>query len=252
MAKRYLKYGWNPDIPDKNDKKKVCRFVKTPNKVDLNETPYMPPLFDQDKLGSCVANASGCAFAYNHFKERGEKFIPSRLFIYYNARDIENSIQSDDGCQIRDAVKQLVALGTCEESLWEYKIPKFATKPPQECYDQAINNQVLIYQRVGQTQQEIESVVASGYPVIFGMAVYDSLESEEAARTGEVTMPGKDDKSYGGHAVLIVGYDRVKKKFLVRNSWGEDWGLKGHFWIPYAYVLDSELCDDFWMLSSVE
>lgn len=202
--------------------------------------------------GNCVGQASGAAFAYDHIKEHSELFIPSRLFIYYNARDLENSIASDDGCQIRDAVKQLANLGTCKEELWVYNIPKFATKPPKECYTEALKNQVLIYSRVGQTEQEIESVLADGYPVIFGMTVYAALESAEVMKTGILPMPEHNDKSLGGHAVLLVGYDKATRKFLVRNSWGENWGLAGYFWIDYAYVLDSELCDDFWCLSSVE
>lgn len=250
---RYLKYGWNPDIPDKRDLKKICRLIPTAEEIDLSISSHMPPVFDQGELGSCVANATGAAFAYDHLKEHGEIYIPSRLFIYYNAREIENSINSDDGCQIRDAVKQLAALGTCHEDMWEYNISKFATKPTKKCYSEALKNQVLRYQRVNQTQQDIESVLFSGYPVVFGMAVYEGLESEEIKKTGILPMPDlENEKSLGGHAVMIVGYNRPKRKFKIRNSWSADWGIKGHFWADYDYILDSDLCDDFWVLQSVE
>lgn len=254
MAKsRYFRCGWNRSLPDKRDFKKVCRFTETPDEVILSTSPFMPPIWNQSLLGSCVGQASGAAFAFDHMKEHGELFIPSRLFIYYNARELENSIASDDGCQIRDAVKQLVALGACKEDLWGYEISKFSIRPPKICYKQALKNQVLKYQRVGQTEQEIESVLAEGYPVIFGMTVYSELESTAVAKTGILPMPDlTKEKALGGHAVLIVGYNKLRKQFLVRNSWGEDWGQKGYFWIDYAYVLDSELCDDFWCLSSVE
>ena len=65
-------------------------------------------------------------------------------------------------------------------------------------------------------------------------------------------MPGRGSKNYGGHAVLCCGYDLPKRRFLVRNSWGKDWGLAGYFWMPFDYLLDPKLSDDFWVLCSVE
>jgi C1A family cysteine protease len=61
-------------------------------------------------------------------------------------------------------------------------------------------------------------------------------------------MPGPKDKPIGGHAVLCVGYDNLKEAFLMRNSWGPDWGLKGYFWFPFSYATDTTLCDDFWTM----
>jgi C1A family cysteine protease len=49
-----------------------------------------------------------------------------------------------------------------------------------------------------------------------------------------------------------VGYHDAKQTFTVRNSWGADWGQKGHFTIPYAYLLDTNLADDFWTIRVVE
>lgn len=37
----------------------------------------------------------------------------------------------------------------------------------------------------------------------------------------------------GGHAVSIVGWDDTDKAWIVRNSWGEDWGEKGYFRIAW-------------------
>ena len=51
---------------------------------------------------------------------------------------------------------------------------------------------------------------------------------------------------------MAVGYDDAKKRFLVRNSWGTRWGLDGYFWIPYAYLSDRNLSDDFWTIRRAE
>ena len=52
----------------------------------------------------------------------------------------------------------------------------------------------------------------------------------------------------GGHAVMAVGYDDSKQQFIIRNSWGTGWGKKGYFRMPYAYLTDPNLADDFWTI----
>ena len=90
------------------------------------------------------------------------------------------------------------------------------------------------------------SCLAEGYPFVFGMSVYESFESAAVARTGVVPMPKKGERMVGGHAVMAVGYDQPKKRLLVRNSWGTDWGQKGYFVLPFAYLDDR--ADDFWTI----
>ena len=40
----------------------------------------------------------------------------------------------------------------------------------------------------------------------------------------------------GGHAILIVGYDDANQCFIVKNSWGDDWGEAGYFKIAYSQL----------------
>ena len=56
----------------------------------------------------------------------------------------------------------------------------------------------------------------------------------------------------GGHAVVGVGYDDAKQWFIVRNSWGGQWGMKGYFTLPYAYLTDENLASDFWTIRVVQ
>lgn len=83
-------------------------------------------------------------------------------------------------------------------------------------------------------------------------SVYESFESQKVASTGIAEMPKKSEKLLGGHAVLGVGYDDAKKTFPVRNSWGPDWGMDGYFTMPYEYLANRNLSDDFWKIVKSE
>jgi len=103
-----------------------------------------------------------------------------------------------------------------------------------------------------QTLDALKGSIAAGYPLVFGFTVDESFESDKMARTGMMQMPALHEKSLGGHAVLAVGYDDQTQKFIVRNSWGHEWGAAGYFFMPYAYITDSNLADDFWTIRTVQ
>jgi C1A family cysteine protease len=65
-------------------------------------------------------------------------------------------------------------------------------------------------------------------------------------------MPRPYETLLGGHAVLAVGYDDARRAFFIRNSWGASWGDKGYGTMPYQYLAESNLSDDFWTITLVE
>ncbi len=246
------RYGWIPDLPDHRDVLfgAVRRIPeKLPRKVDLRA--HCSPVEDQGALGSCTANALVGMLEYLEIVHKVRYVDLSRLFVYYNERVIMHTVEEDSGAMLRDGIKTLVRQGVCLEKRWPYRIPRFAEKPPASCYKEALDRQVLSYQRI-LTLTEMKACLAEGFPFVFGFAVYESFESREVARTGVVPMPEYAERLLGGHAVLAVGYSDAKKRFIVRNSWGEKWGLRGYFTMPYAYLTSRDLSDDFWTVKAAE
>lgn len=258
MARNIEWYGWRPQLPDYRDHVVNLGGVNQaalPTSVDLSTLAFMPSVYDQGQLGSCTANAIAGAIEFDQRKQKPAwDFVPSRLFIYYNERVMEGSVSQDAGAEIRDGIKSVNQLGCCPENkYWPYDITKFAVQPPAAAYKDAVLHKSLSYASVPQTAAGVKTVVASGFPVVFGFTVYDSFESDQVAQTGVLNMPTANEQVVGGHAVSVVGYDDTTQRVKCRNSWGTGWGINGtgYFTMPYQYLFDASLCSDFWVIKSV-
>ena len=139
---------------------KIAKPAKLPLVVDLRSK--CPPVYDQGNLGSCTAQACACTFSLLN----KNVFTPSRLFIYYNERLIDNCVDYDVGAYLQDGIYSLVKFGVCNETLWPHIISKFAVKPPDACYEAALNHQVLAALNVVQTLSAMQTCLAAGVPFI--------------------------------------------------------------------------------------
>ena len=180
-------------------------------------------------------------------------FTPSRLFIYYNERDMENTTEYDSGAAIRDGIKSINAIGVCPEKSWTYDISKFTDKPPNSCYIEAKKHQSVQYSRVMQQKDDILSALSEGNVIAFGFTVFESFEKGTVKDDGIMKMPKDTEKSLGGHAVAIVGNINIEGMdyFIIRNSWGTEWGDNGYFYMPYEFALNGEYCSDFWVVKVI-
>lgn len=243
-GKKCHKYGWKPDIADQRDFKYSKPFrLFLPKEIDLRDN--CSTVEDQGSLGSCTANALAGNLELLEKKNFGQYVDVSRLFIYFNERSMEGTIDQDAGAYIRDGIKSLAKWGVCDESMWPYNIDTFTQKPTPNCYTQAKQHIITKYERLNGVSDML-GCLASGSPIVFGISVYESFESDLVSKTGYVPMPDTDERMLGGHAVCAVGYKMNDKRFIVRNSWGSGWGDNGYFYLPFQYV--DKLADDFWTI----
>lgn len=253
MDQKHPRLGWIPDLPDHRD---FMYAAPTPVMHNIPASGDLasecPPVYDQGQLGSCTANAIAAAFQFDELKQKAPNVaVPSRLFIYYGERSIEGTVNTDSGAQIRDGIKVVAKQGVCPETEWPYDIQKFSQKPPQQCFTDAKKYTALTYQRLIQDQNTMKGCIAEGFPFVFGITVYESMMTDDVAKTGIVPMPTTQEKVVGGHAILAVGFDDKTQRFKFRNSWGTTWGDKGYGYLPYAYLTDHNLASDFWTIRAI-
>ena len=220
----------------------------TTSKIDYRSK--FKTIYDQGSIGSCTANAFCYAYNFND-----PSFNPSRLFLYYNERllDNDNHISIDDGSTMTQGINALKKFGISSETLWPYIISRFAIKPAVAAYKDGLLHQVISAIYLNQSLNTLKACIQSGQPFVCGIAVYSSFESNIVATTGYVPMPNVNTENLlGGHAIICVGYDDSKKVFIMLNSWGKSWGVNGSFYLPYAYLTNTNLAGDFWKITKLE
>lgn len=239
------RYGWKPSLPDLRDHIADASGLKILEEVDPRKE--LPDVFDQGQLGSCTANAVAAAVEYDAKLNGSDPGCLSRLWIYFYERKLEGApTDQDTGAFGRDGFKVCQKLGVPVEKDWPYDIGKFTEQPPAKLDAEAQAHRISNYRVVPRNLDSMKAVLSNRQTIAFGFSVYESFESPEVAKTGIVPLPTRNEKTLGGHEVLLVGYLKDQPNYgLVRNSWGADWGLGGYFLMPWAYFLDTHLSSDF-------
>lgn len=239
-------FGYKRDKVDERDL--FHKNYKETEDILIDLRSKYPPIYNQGNLGSCTANAIAFAYQFDEIKQKEESvFMPSRLFIYYNERNMEGNISSDSGAEIRDGIKTINKIGVCDEVTWPYDMSKYTEKPSEKAYKEAENHHSVKYKRVQQDIKQIKGVLKSRLPIIFGFKVFENFMN--IGNSG--MMPKPKGKIIGSHAVSIVGYDDTKKLIIVRNSWGKEWGNNGYFYAPYKFITNTDMCSDLWTVETV-
>jgi C1A family cysteine protease len=242
------KFHWARDKVDTRDHPYQLTNKTQSNVVDLRQ--YCSLIENQGNLGSCTGNAIAGAIELLHKKQKRSLDI-SRLFIYYYERVLIGTVNYDSGAYIRDGIKVCYKFGAPTENLWPYNISKFRTVPPKTALIDAAKRKVTSYQRAADFKAVIDAIT-SGYPVTIGFSVYSSFDTNAVARTGIMPYPDiKKERLLGGHAVLLVGYNKNNNTFIARNSWGTNWGDRGYFYMPFQVIQNTSMSSDFWVIKSI-
>jgi C1A family cysteine protease len=252
-TRKIVGYGWRPDLPDNRDLRADFNGVAAQTQMDLRRS--LPAIYDQSQLGSCTANAIAKAWDYTRHHFGGHAYLhPSRLFLYFGEREIEGSIDQDAGAFGRDGFKVCEQDGLPPETMWPYDISQFAQRPPDKAYKSAARYEGISYRRVDRTLDAFGACLSVEQPFAFGFTVYESFESQVVADTGVMPLPVKGEQVMGGHEVLACGINLGSSKWhrcpprhvICANSWSEEWGDGGYFYMPVEVLLLASMSSDFW------
>jgi C1A family cysteine protease len=251
--------NWKPSLKQKFGfkYKNIKSTSSFGNSVDLRE--LCAPIKDQGQHGACSGFSSSVATEFLELMELDKNspvpqvyhkslFEPvSPAFIYNNERLFEGTFPQDAGAStLADACKCLTLKGVCRESTFPYTDVNLVTVPDEAAYAEAANHRVPIAYEL-QGENDLLSCLSEGFPFIFGIVVYESFMNSSVMNTGYVPMPMDFEQVIGGHALCCVGYE-LNVAWIFQNSWGMSWGDRGFGYLPWDYLLDPQLSDDFFTL----
>jgi C1A family cysteine protease len=284
----YRMDGWKKQEPDSRDftidnpavEKLLMSHLPRDHKGALrlptsaNLMDYLPPVVHQGGLGSCTANAAACLLEANRIVGGEKPYNPSRLFIYYYSRLIcSGKVEGDNGSSNRATMKALAKYGAPPNWMWRYIESLQASEPTWLSRKVAEKHQVTEYLalvRPADPKQpdvldQIKAQILKKRPILFGTPMFDSMKQ---STNGDMYYPSEGDPVVGNHAMVVVGYeDRMtmtnpitkhtsRGAFLVRNSWGPEWGFYGYGYMPYEFInhtnSDERYMEDLWVIVEAE
>ena len=195
---------------------------------------------------------------------------------------IDAHLKQNAGSNERYGFKSLTRYGVCSEETWPYlSLAADVVKhdfyaPPAKALDEAKTfvPPTLTYWRIKDIAENagdnvikhMEAALSEHYPIVFGFrgSVANANLGYGVGLDNDFTYTGwvKDNDETWGHAVLCVGFDHEKQRFLVLNSWGTKFGNGGYFYMPYRWFKPEEgmyldkqwgrlpRCDDIWVVKS--
>lgn len=235
-----------------------AKYNEIPLRVSLKK--FCPVAGDQGDIGSCVGWAVGYG-AMTILRARLESWtdaaqITSRA---HSAAFVFNQVRLDDplcqkGAYIEDALRLVQEQGDCLESTFNFNLGGCAQLPSLASTAEASQYRISDYAAVfepGETGKskvgKVCKILASQTPVVVGLGLPESFWNIQPGQA--LWDPSEQDTLVGFHAMVLVGYDNIEKRFDLFNSFGPGWGQGGFIRIPfddferlcrYAYVLVPE------------
>lgn len=250
MANTIYSLGAIPDNPDKRDTPKLVKHSRVPDRFNL--FAYAGKPYQQGKIGSCTGQTlAKCEEVMKRRiapNPRGPVQLASPLFTYALAREKANWPDHDNGAFLRDVLKVSTKIGVLAEDLYTGK-NSWQQRPTQAELSLGHHGRIKGYERISVLDQDpvndMRIVLAEeNLPILIGVRLFDGVYGSKTTRSGLIEMPGESSRQIGGHAMALLGYDDQLQLFSGMNSWGDEWGDDGKFYLPYDYV--RKYANDIW------
>lgn len=223
--------------------------MPTQTSIDLRST--LPPVVDQGRRPTCVAFAVTAA----HESRHNGTLCLSKEHLYWQGRneDLKNGVRSLGGMTFGAALKVLRRSGQVEEQVWPYQMVEPVPYHPPGSVKTATHHSLGYAAKLKDPSaiSVIQDQLEKGYCVIGGFELYTNLLRPGNGGKAIVRCPSTYDQLVGRHAMLIVGYNGLEHDpdgyFIVRNSYGPNWGDAGYCYVAYDYckkhLLESYVVD---------
>jgi len=239
MGQNFLK-----DSSDSRDYKlNYSNKIPLPTWIDLRTNASCPDVLNQGNLNTSTVNAISNAIRFWLRKENKPEYQPSRLYMYYYAKQIDNN--KDKGVRLRDVMKSIKKFGICSEKNWSYDENKIGIEPDVNIIKEYSLN--FKYYSIKNKTKELKQALSFGYPIVFMMSVFENFNNEDVKTTGIVPLPKKRKHPIEFIAVCMYGFRESSDMFICMNSVGKEWGERGFFYLPFKYV--EKYCYDFWAIT---
>lgn len=214
--------------------------IKAAESIDMRSG--FAAIRSQGQIGACTTFASSSALEYM-IGDCTEDTRLSPRFIYYNVvkRD-ENGNPIDKGSSYYDVLHFLAEKGTCYEQYAPYDEQKIWEKPSAEAEEDAKNHRAIVSKNVKVDHEYIKKALTEGYPVCISLRLFDGFGSNSGGFIFRPTEEEISNPEEHWHAMVIVGYSKEAPVYIVRNSWGTDFGDKGYCYVPFSYIEDQRIC----------
>ncbi|MBV6644985.1 MAG: C1 family peptidase [Cyclobacteriaceae bacterium] len=225
--------------------------VNIPAQKDLREGRDWWGIQDQKRTGACVGFACADGIMRWHLVEKnliGIDDLISARFIWMASKEMDTLIRHPTtfiekaGTHIKTALRVVLKYGCVLDKnlgMWKHKTYEGSV---EGFYSRAKMYRINAFFSIPKEISALKHWLAVQGPILTRLNIDENWVN---AHLNEGKMEEfHEDSIKGGHAVAIVGYD--EDHFIVKNSWGDDWGDKGFGYVSNEYLMAKESFTEFY------